>query len=70
MEPSEKDPRGWSGLHRDVYVPLLEDIGVGRPTSRVADVRQLDADGVGRGRGAFAENVGGPCEALGGALRS
>ena len=28
VEPSEEDPRGWSGLHREVYVLLLEDIGV------------------------------------------
>ncbi len=69
MEPSEEDPRGLSGLHREVYVLLLEDIGVCRPTSRVAYVRQMDANGVGRGRGAFAETVGSPCEALGGALR-
>ncbi len=28
VKPSEEDPRGWSGLHREVDVLLLEDIGV------------------------------------------
>ncbi len=47
VEKSEEDPRGRSGLHGKVNELHLEDSGVGRPTSSMADVRQSYTDGVG-----------------------
>ena len=47
MEEAEEDPRCRGGLHGEVNVLRLEDSGVGRPTSSVADVRQPCSNGVG-----------------------
>ena len=40
--------------HREVYVLGLQDRGVRRPASRVADVIEGDLDGVGGGGNSFA----------------
>ena len=56
-EVTEEQPSNRGGLHREVDVLRLEDVGGGRPASREADVREASSNGVCCGSSPFSEAV-------------
>ena len=64
LQVAEEDVGRLGGSHGEVYVLRLQDVGVRRPASGVADVRERDLDGVSCGRCPLSETVGCPAEAF------
>ncbi len=56
-EVPDEHPSRRGGLHREVDVLRLEDVGGGRPSSREADVREASSNGVCCGGSSLSENV-------------
>ena len=56
-EVAEEQPRSREGLHREVDIIRLEDIGGGRPSSHEADVPEAYSYGVCCGGSLFSEAV-------------
>jgi hypothetical protein len=56
-EVAKEESSSRGGLHREVNVLGLEDVGVRRPSSLVPDVREAGTNGVCCGGGPFSEAV-------------
>jgi hypothetical protein len=55
VEVAKEESSNRGGLHREFNVHRLEDVGVRRLSSLVADVCKAGSNGVGCGGGLFAE---------------
>ncbi len=56
-EVAKEESSSRGGLHREVNVLGLEDVGVRRTSPLVPDVREASSNGVGCGGGPFSEAV-------------
>ena len=57
VEVAKEESSNRGGLHREVNVLRLEDVGVRSPSFLVADVREAGSNGVGYGGIPFSEDV-------------